>query len=140
MTVDGSAFEFWAESHLCPILGNFSKGEARSIVVMDNASTHMSEKVGDLIRSTGAYLLYTAPYSPDLNPIELGFNIYKKSLMRNSIDFDSDWYQTHLKALNSVNRDICIKEFRQCGVPLSQDVLTSEEKKKLIILLAIELL
>ena len=85
-------------------------------------------------------LLYTAPYSPDLNPIELGFNIYKKALKRNQIELESDWYQAHLKALDSVNRDICIKEFRRCGVPLSNDVLTDDEKKRLLIVLACELI
>ena len=84
-TVDSTHFEQWIENHLLPTLGRFEYGEKRSIVVMDNASTHMRSKVRELIHGVGAYLLYTAPYSPDLNPIELGFEIYKKNLKRESI-------------------------------------------------------
>ena len=83
------------EKCLSPVLGRYDHGEPRSIVVMDNASTHMSQRVADMIRETGVYLLYTAPYSPDLNPIELGFNVYKASLKRNSDLFKVDWYSAH---------------------------------------------
>ena len=126
-TVDASYFEGWVKNNLCPLLGDFSKGEPRSIVVMDNASTHMDGKVAQMIKDTGAYLLYTAPYSPDLNPIELGFNVYKSQLKRNETQFKFDWFGTHLVALEHVDRDICIKEFRRCGVPMSEKEYTSSE-------------
>ena len=80
-----------------------------------------------MIKDTGAYLLYTAPYSPDLNPIELGFNVYKSQLKRNETQFKFDWFGTHLVALEHVDRDICIKEFRRCGVPMSEKEYTSSE-------------
>ena len=41
-----------------------------------------------------------------------------------------DWYQAHLNAIDSVNRDICIKEYRRCGVPLTNDLLRSEVEEK----------
>ena len=69
-TVDCEYFKFLVEHYLCATLGFFANDEGRSIVVMDNAATHMSKRVGQLVRGTGAYLLYTVPYSPDLNPIE----------------------------------------------------------------------
>ena len=47
---------------------------------MDNATTHMCNEVEYLIQQAGAVLLYTAPYSPDLNPIEKMFNVYKAYL------------------------------------------------------------
>ena len=136
-TVDSEYFEEWVKNCLCPILGDYSKGEARSIVVMDNASTHMDSKVGELIRGTGAYLLYTAPYSPDLNPIELCFNIYKSYLKKHEQLFKYDWYGTHLIALEHINRDIVINEFRRCRVPNSHEVLTSSEMNKLAIAMII---
>ena len=102
---------------------------------MDNASTHMDSKVAELIRGTGAYLLYTAPYSPDLNPIKLAFNMYKSQLKRNKNRFNYDWFGAHISAIESVNRDICVKEFRRCGFPMSSDVLTTSEINKLSIAL-----
>ena len=72
-------FEFWVEHYLCPVVGYFANGEGRSIVVMDNDVTHMSERIGQLVSRTGAYLLYTTPYSLDLNPIEMCFNIINRN-------------------------------------------------------------
>ena len=53
--------------------GSPSPPDSNSIVVMDNASIHHSEKVSDLVASVGALLIYLPPYSPDLNPIEEAF-------------------------------------------------------------------
>jgi len=67
-TVDASVFEAWVLCNLCPTLGNFELGEPRSVVVMDNASIHCGSKVREMIEATGAVLIMSAPYSPDLNP------------------------------------------------------------------------
>ena len=64
-TVNRDAFKGWVRNFLVPNLGNFTRGEKRLVVVMKNASTHMDEEVGRMIRDAGALLLYTAPYSPD---------------------------------------------------------------------------
>ena len=40
------------------------------IVVMDNLSSHKSERIVELIESVGADVRYLPPYSPDLNPVE----------------------------------------------------------------------
>ena len=104
---------------------------------MDNASTHCNERILEMIRSKGTYILFTAPYSADLNPIELGFNVYKSSLKNNSDLFERDWYNAHLLAIDAVTTDTCIKEFRKCGVPKSFHILTSDEKKKILVLMNI---
>ena len=92
-TVDRDGFIEWVNDSLCPVLGDYRLLEKNSIVIMGNASTHMCEEVRDLIEAKGAYLLYSAPYSPDLSPIEYAFNVYKSYLKRYSKDFSSDdWY------------------------------------------------
>ena len=53
-----------------------------SVVVLDNASIHHSDEFADLIMSTGAIPVYSAPLCPHLNPIELGFGEMKKYLKR----------------------------------------------------------
>ena len=55
-TVDGDYFLYWVKNYLCPVLGNYERGEPRSIVYMDNASTHMADEVEDAIRGVGAIL------------------------------------------------------------------------------------
>jgi len=129
-TVDSEHFQNWVKDHLCPVLGSYERNEPNSIVIMDNASTHMSEEVREMIESAGAYLLYTAPYSPDLSPIEYAFNIYKAYLKRLSKEYGSDgWYDLHFHAYKSVSRDTSIMEFRKCGIPFSEDVPTSKEQE-----------
>ena len=136
-TVTAEDFEEWVVEYLLPVLGNYSRCEENSILVMDNASTHCNERILEMIRSKGTYILFTAPYSADLNPIELGFNVYKSSLKNNSDLFERDWYNAHLLAIDAVTTDTCIKEFRKCGVPKSFHILTSDEKKKILVLMNI---
>ena len=102
-TVTQERFLKFVKEDLCPILGSFEESERRSIVIMDNASVHMMPEVKAAINAAGAYLLYSAPYSPDLNPIEKMFSIYKAALKRNE---DMDWLSRHDFAVASVSPQI----------------------------------
>ena len=127
-TLDRNAFLDYVKTHLCPHLGRFKYQEPRSVVMLDNASTHMSTAVVEEIRATGAVVIFSAPYSPDLNPIENYFSIYKKYLKRNEKDMKLDWKRVHQKALLEVDRDNGIKYFRRCGIPGGYSILTREEQ------------
>ena len=116
-TVDGEYFLYWVKEYLCPVLGSYELGEARSVVLMDNASTHMSDDIEAAIAATGAILIYGAPFSPHLNPIEYYFSQYKSYLKRNDKRMLADWYAVHTDALNVVDRDMGIKYFRKSKVP-----------------------
>lgn len=39
-------------------------------VILDNATSHQSEKISQLITEAGCQIRYLPPYSPDLNEIE----------------------------------------------------------------------
>ena len=132
-TVGSEEFEDWVRDYLLPVLGKYERNEANSVLVLDNASTHNSDWVLQMIRAKGTYIIFTALYLDDLNPIELGFNIYKSHLKKNTSLFDSNWNSAHLKAVEAVTADIAIEEFRKCGVPGSNQVLTSDERKKLLV-------
>jgi transposase len=54
----------------------------RSILILDNAKIHMYKELQELVHSTGALLFFLPPYSPDLNPIEVGFSLLKRWLMK----------------------------------------------------------
>ena len=126
-TVDGEYFLYWVQTYLCPMLGSYERGETRSVVMMDNASTHMRDEIEDAIRETGAILIYGAPFSPHLNPIEYYFANYKAYLKKNDRRMVGDWYSVHLEALNVVHRDMGIRYFRKCKVPGSYLIPTTEE-------------
>ena len=57
--------------------------EAKSVLVMDNASFHHSERIKEMCLSAGVKLVYLPPYSPDFNPIEEFFAELKAFIKRN---------------------------------------------------------
>ena len=50
----------------------------RSVLVLDNARIHYSQRLRDICEVAGVHLVYLPPYSPDLNPIESSFNELKE--------------------------------------------------------------
>ena len=113
-TIDAERFELWVEEFLCPTLGNYALQEPRSLVILDNASTHHTARVRELIRATGAEILYTAPYSPDLNPIEEMFAKYKMMLRRHQ---NLSLEDAHVAALLSVTPSDARGYYRNAKVP-----------------------
>ena len=53
------------------------------IVVLDNFSTHVSNREKKEGEQLGMYLVYLPPYSPDLNPIEF---IWKEEHTKDHLD------------------------------------------------------
>jgi len=77
-TVNGHRFADFVRTCLVPILNPFNGINARSVVVMDNASIHHVDKVTDLIEThDNARLCFLPPYSPDLMPVEEVFSKVK---------------------------------------------------------------
>ena len=74
--MNGAAFETWLRETLGPTL---EKGD---IVVMDNLSSHKSERVAEILQTFGATVLYLPPYSPDMNPIERAYSKFKVQLRK----------------------------------------------------------
>ena len=76
-----------------------------SVVMMDNASTHLAEVIELAINARGAILIYLPAFSPHLNPIENFFSMYKKYIKRNEMRMHYDWESVHKEALNVVDTD-----------------------------------
>jgi len=64
-------FEAYVEHFLAPVL------KSGQVVVMDNLGAHRPKRVRELIEERSCELIYLAPYSPDLNPIEVAFSKVK---------------------------------------------------------------
>lgn len=69
-------FETYVETQLAPTLG------PGDIVILDNLSSHKSEKAKAILKERGAWFLFLPPYSPDLNPIEMAFAKLKAHLRK----------------------------------------------------------
>ena len=55
-------------------------------------------------------------------------------MKRNERAFQFDWCRTYFQAMNYVDSDVCTKEFRKCGTPLSDDLLAKEECETILVL------
>jgi transposase len=66
---------------------HFSSG---TTVVLDNARFHRAQPVLDAARRKGYTLLFTPPYSPELNPVELVFGLIKQRFYKARFDGADD--------------------------------------------------
>jgi transposase len=69
---DSLLVNVWLEEWLMPRLKN------PSIVIMDNAPFHKKEEIAAILAKHGHAFLPLPPYSPDFNPIEQTFGIFKR--------------------------------------------------------------
>lgn len=89
-----------------------------SIVVIDNARIHMYEELREAIESCGAVLVYLPPYSPHLNPIEVGFSLVKRWIERHA---NLAYHRSpHLVLdlafkLCASEKDLAVNLFSHCG-------------------------
>ncbi|CAN5181597.1 hypothetical protein BH10PSE7_BH10PSE7_11900 [soil metagenome] len=60
-------FDTYVETQLVPAL------RPGDVIILDNLSSHKSDRAAQMIAAKGAWLLFLPPYSPDLNPIEMAF-------------------------------------------------------------------
>ena len=107
-----------------PVLGRYELCQENSIVILDNATIHHSEEIVRLIESKGAKIIYLPPYSPDLNPIELMFGVYKSALKR---FVNEKLSVAHTFGLQAVTRDTANNFFFHCGIPLVQKLFVGVE-------------
>ena len=108
-TTDREVFEAYLEEVLVPSL------RRDQIVVMDNLSAHKSERVRELVESTGCELLYLPPYSPDLNPIEEAFSKIKGILRKAEARSREALVEALGRALDAITLQDVRAFFEHCG-------------------------
>ena len=110
-TITQDYFVNWVDSILCKeIRRRVDLGMSTPVVVMDNASVHKHARIRKLIVDAGGELVWTAAYSPDLNPIERCFNQYKTFLKTYKWLYPNQ-LERHYAALTSVSRDNMINYY-----------------------------
>ena len=117
--VDGAinrdVFEAFVEQVLVPEL---CPGD---VVVLDNLSSHKSERARRLIESRGAHLEFLPPYSPDLNPIEMVFAKIKQLLRSLACRTREALWTAMQSVLDAVTPTDAANCFRHCGYTLRED-------------------
>lgn len=63
-SMNGETFKSFLKDDLAPQLWS------GAVVVMDNLAAHKVKGVEEILKSVGASVLYSSPYSPEFNPIE----------------------------------------------------------------------
>ena len=99
----------WVETQLAPTL------QPGDVVILDNLSSHKSERAKAILKERGAWFLFLPPYSPDLNPIEMAFAKLKAHLRRiGARTIDALW-----RAVGSIcdlySSDECWNYFKAAG-------------------------
>ena len=79
-STDSTLFEGFIEQ-LLPLCGKWP--EPKSVLVMDNASFHHTERIEQMCCNAGVKLVYLPPHSPDFSPIEEFFAELKAFIKRN---------------------------------------------------------
>ena len=84
-------------------------------------------EIRNLIEEAGGIVIFTAPYSPDLNPIEYAFNLYKKKLKRYRRILNDG--HAHLLALTEIGKEDLVTTFAHCFPDCKFDLPNSKSDK-----------
>ncbi len=107
--IDGATLLFCVEELLVPTL---KRGD---IVVMDNNPIHKRDEIEDALEAAGAWVLFLPTYSPDLNPMELGWSKVKSRLRALKPRSLSDLFDALVEAFSSISPHDILGWFRHCG-------------------------
>lgn len=106
---DAAAFEAYIEQVLAPSL---PRGQ---LVVMDNLSSHLGERVRQAIQAQGCQLLFLPAYSPDCSPIEGAFSKLKTALRRAGARSREALVEAIAQALPPITSEAALGWFTHCG-------------------------
>ena len=110
--VNARLFEAFVEQVLVPQLRD------GDLVVMDNLSSHKTDRTRKLIEAAGTQLLFLPPYSPDLNPIEMIFAKIKQLLRSLAYRTRETLWQAMQSVLDQITAADARNCFRHCGYTL----------------------
>lgn len=119
-STDTTSFEDFVEQ----LLQHCSRWpQPKSVLIMDNASFHHTDRITELCSNAGVKLLYLPPYSPDLNPIEEFFAELKAFVRRNWQKYTGRDFKEFLEwSLDIVGsrKDSAQGHFRHAGIEVKE--------------------
>jgi transposase len=108
-SIDGEVFTTYIEQCLAPTL------EPRHKIIMDNVAFHKVSRAAEIIKNTGAEIVYLPPYSPDLSPIELMWSKIKSILRKLAARTEETFHNAIKTAFQSVQAVELAGWFKHCG-------------------------
>ena len=104
-----ATFETYVETQLAPTL---RKGE---VIILDNLSSHKSQRAAEILQERGAWFLFLPPYSPDLNPIEMAFSKLKALIRKAAARTYEDLWNAVGHVCNLFTDEECFNFFKAAG-------------------------
>lgn len=62
---------------------SLKKKENKLVLVCDNVKFHKTKEIIELLKDLDLNIMFTPPYSPDLNPVESAFSLIKRVFRQN---------------------------------------------------------
>ena len=97
----------------------------RSVLVLDNVGTHLSEDLAAMCEEAGVRLEYLPPYSPDYNPIEESFSALKAWMRQNQelVPAFEPFFEgyMHLAVQMACNREAARGFFRWASIDVNEE-------------------
>ena len=96
---------------------------------MDNSSIHKTKEMIKFLNKTGWIVTFIPPYTPSFTPVELIFNILKKSLWKQNKNISVDLWRaegesTIIKALNAIDKNHIKDSFIHWFHEINQTILS----------------
>ncbi|MFN7097173.1 MAG: transposase [Gammaproteobacteria bacterium] len=108
-SIDGEIFSSFIENRLVSVL------QTRHKVIMDNVAFHKVKEAEELIKATGAQLIFLPPCSSDLSPIELMWSKIKCVLRKFAARTAENFQRALSAAFHSVNSNDLLGWFEHGG-------------------------
>lgn len=88
---------------------NLQKG---TTILLDNASIHKSKNLKELVESKSCNLMFTPPYTPEFNPIEMSFGTIKNKFYKMRYS-RNDCFKTSINScVEQIHEDAIINTFK----------------------------
>ena len=84
-------------------------GTRQCVFFMDNAPVHNKLQVEEVCKNSNQTVIFNAPHSPELNPIENFFGLWKKAVMAKytSMHSKEDIYRCLQESINEIDEQKC---------------------------------
>lgn len=113
MTIEGAVDTLAFNAYVNEVLAaELSKGD---VVILDNLNVHKASQIEEVAAARGAQVIWLAPYSPDMSPIEQCWSKIKQLLRAAKARTRQELEAALIRAMKSVTSSDIRGWFNNCG-------------------------